>query len=218
MSIPTLDYVLRERGPAVQHTLVWLHGLGADGYDFAPLVDALALPPGLGLRVVLPHAPLRAVTINGGARMRAWYDFRNLEFGRGEATEDIEDSIDLIHRLLAAERDRLPVHGKLLLGGFSQGGVMALAAGLRADPQPDALVVLSAYLWGALPKAGPIPPAFQAHGEQDPVIPLAAGRAANRQLEALGMDTEWHVYPTGHTVCPEEIEDLSRWLLRVLAL
>ena len=214
--MPTLDFVLRERGPTPQHTLVWLHGLGADGYDFAPLVDALELPPGLGLRVVLPHAPVRAVTINGGARMRAWYDFRSLEFGRGEALEDIEESIGLIHELLDAERARLPAGGKLLLGGFSQGGVMTLAAGLRVEPRPDALVVLSAYLWNGLPEPERAPPVFQAHGQHDPVIPLAAGRAAHQRLLDAGIDTQWHTYPMQHAVCPEEIEDLTRWLLRTL--
>ena len=214
--MPTLDFVLRERGPTPQHTLVWLHGLGADGNDFAPLVDALELPPDLGLRVVLPHAPVRAVTINAGAPMRAWYDFRTLEFGRGEAAEEIADSIRLIHELLDAERARLPAGGKLLLGGFSQGGVMTLAAGLRAEPRPDALIVLSAYLWDSLPEPERAPPVFQAHGEQDSVIPLAIGQATHRQLLDAGIDTQWQTYPMAHAVCPEEIEDLTRWLLRTL--
>lgn len=212
----TLDFVLRERAAAEPHTLIWLHGLGADGHDFAPLVDALELPRGLGLRVVLPHAPVRAVTINGGAPMRAWYDFRSLEFGHGEARADIEESIGLIHDLLRAERARLPAGGRLLLGGFSQGGVMSLAAGLRAEPLPDALVVLSAYLWDDIPGPTPALPVFQAHGLEDSVIPMQAGLEAHRRLARAGLDAQWHTYAMGHAVCPEEIADLSAWLWRVL--
>lgn len=214
--MPTLDFVLCERGAAAQHTLVWLHGLGADGHDFAPLVDALELPDELGLRVVLPHAPVRTVTINGGAPMRAWYDFRSLEFGHGEANADIEESICLVHELLQAERAGLPAGGRLFLGGFSQGGVMALAAGLRAEPRPDALVVLSAYLWNGIPDPGLALPVFQAHGLEDPVIPMQAGLDAHRRLAEAGLDAQWHTYSMGHSVCPEEIADLSAWLLRVL--
>ncbi|APZ41751.1 alpha/beta hydrolase [Acidihalobacter ferrooxydans] len=210
------ESVLREYGPAPRHSLVWLHGLGADGHDFVPLFDQLERPPDLGLRVVLPHAPIRPVTINGGTPMRAWYDFRSLELGRGEAAEDIAESIALVHALLARERARLPAGGKLLLGGFSQGAVMTLVAGLRATPRPDALIVLSGYLWGDVCEPDSAPPVFQAHGADDPVIALPLGLAAHRALVAAGVEAHWRTYPMAHAVCPEEIDDLAHWLTSVL--
>ena len=211
-----LDCLIREFGPPPRHALVWLHGLGADGHDFEPMFEALRLPPALGLRVVLPHAPVRAVTINGGARMRTWYDFRAFVIGQGEAAEGVWESVAQVQALLRAERARLHTGGKLMLGGFSQGGVITLAAGLRADPPLHGLLALSAYLWGDVPEVPPQVPVFLAHGEYDPVIPQEYGLAAYRALRAAGVEVDWHGYPMGHAVCPEEISDLAAWLTRKL--
>lgn len=207
-----LDFIVHEYGPLPRHTLVWLHGLGADGSDFEPVFEQLLGQRSSGWRVVLPHAPLRAVTINGGLRMRAWYDFLSLEFTRGESSDDIAQSVAMVMALLREERAQLAEGGKLILGGFSQGGVISLEAGLSAEARVDGVVAFSTYLWRDVPAYRTKPPVFQAHGEHDPIIPLALGMAAHRALQAADVDSVFKTYPMGHSVCDAELADLDVWL------
>jgi phospholipase/carboxylesterase len=208
---PLLDAVEIEIGPSARGAVIWMHGLGADGHDFEPIVPELDLPEGLALRFVFPHAPLRPVTINGGAVMRAWYDVTGL----GGVRRDIEV-------LIEREKTRGLAAGQIVLAGFSQGGAMALQTGLRHPARLAGLVVLSSFL--PLPSALAAEvslanrdvPIFMTHGTHDPMIPLARGRESRDRLLALGYRVDWHEYPMPHSVCAEEIADLSAWLRVVL--
>jgi phospholipase/carboxylesterase len=204
-------------GPA-RAAIVWLHGLGADGHDFEPLFrDAAGLPK--GTRVVLPHAPEQPVTVNGGMRMRAWYDIASPELTADPDLDGIARSAAAIRELLAElETEGIPAE-RTVLGGFSQGGVLALWAGL-AHPRPLAgIAALSAYL-PADPTVAPAQsatPIFQGHGRFDSLIPLHLGEAARDRLPQLGARIpEWHAYGMDHGVCDAEIADLFGWLGRGL--
>jgi phospholipase/carboxylesterase len=210
-----------ETGPTPTATVVVLHGLGADGSDFAPVCRMLEL--GTPVRYLLPHAPMRPVTINGGYVMRAWYDI--LGFG-GTAAEDeagLRASRDAIDALIAGERARGVPAGRIVLAGFSQGCAMALMTGLRHPERLAGIAGLSGYL----PLAGRTAtersdanrdvPIFLAHGSRDPIVAAARGRASRDALLGLGHPVEWREYPIEHTVSIEEIRDLEGWLRRVLA-
>jgi phospholipase/carboxylesterase len=206
-----------ETGPAPATSVIWLHGLGADGSDFVPIVPALRL--GTSVRFVFPHAPLRPVTINGGAVMRAWYDVLTLEGGaRREDESGIRESARRVADLLAAETSRGVAPARVFLAGFSQGGAMTLHVGLRGATRLAGLVALSAYLplaHAAAAEANPAgrdTPVFLAHGRDDSLIPLARARAAHDALVALGYPVEFREYPIGHTVSDAEIRDLATWL------
>jgi phospholipase/carboxylesterase len=213
-----LETVERETGPAPQSSIVWLHGLGADGHDFAPIVPELLRPGWPAIRFVFPHAPVRAVTINGGARMRAWYDIRNLEIDQRADEQGVRESITQVEALIAREHERGVPAGRILLAGFSQGGAIALAAGVRREAALGGLVALSTYLPMAsttaaeATRAGLSTPVFMAHGSQDPVVPASLGLRSRDALQALGMAIDWHAYPMPHSVCAEEIRDLGDWL------
>jgi phospholipase/carboxylesterase len=201
-------------------SILWLHGLGADGNDFAPIVPQLLRPGWPGLRFVFPHAPVRAVTINGGARMRAWYDilaFGN-DFTRQEDAAGVHASIAQVEALIAREGERGVPPSRVVLAGFSQGGAIALAAGLRRPIPLAGIVALSTYLplaeaslADATP-AGRATPAFMTHGSFDPVVPQRLGERSRDALHQLGMAIEWHSYPMQHQVCAEEIDALAGWL------
>lgn len=221
-----LDTVEHETAAAPQWAVLWLHGLGADGHDFAPIVPELVRGDWPPLRFVFPHAPLRAVTINAGTRMRAWYDIRDFSAdelgGGGRADRDgVLQSVRQVETLIAREGERGIPPQRLLLAGFSQGGAIALAAGLRRTRPLAGLVALSTYL--PLPPPAELAPdaraqpVFMAHGLQDPVVPYAAGERSAGLLHALGFALEWHRYAMGHTVCAEEIRDLGNWLSRRFA-
>jgi phospholipase/carboxylesterase len=202
--------------------VIWLHGLGADGSDFVPLVPALGLR--VSVRFVFPHAPLRPVTINGGAVMRAWYDVLALEgAGRREDESGIRESARRVADLFAAETSRGVAPARVFLAGFSQGGAMTLHVGLRGAVRLAGLVALSAYLplaHAAAAEASPAgrdTPVFLAHGREDSLIPLARARAARDALVALGCPVEFREYPIGHTVSDAEIRDLGAWLARHIA-
>ena len=207
-------------GPRPDTSIVWLHGLGADGHDFEPIVEELDLP--LAVRFVFPHAPVRPVTINGGLAMRAWYDFLSLDFGRGEQAVDIQASTAAVTALLAREEERGIAADRIVLAGFSQGGVIALHAGLRYPRRLAGIVALSTYLPLATALEAERAPAqaglpvFLAHGEADPIIPVTQGQAAARWLLDHGHAVEASGYPMAHAVCAEEIRDLRSWLLGVL--
>jgi phospholipase/carboxylesterase len=215
-----LDCIETQTGPAPTWSILWLHGLGADGNDFAPIVPQMLRPDWPGLRFVFPHAPVRAVTINGGVRMRAWYDilaFGN-DFTRREDEAGVRDSIVHVERLIARERERGVPASRVILAGFSQGGAIALAAGVRRTESLAGIVALSTYLPlapASLAEAMPVglgTPLFMAHGSYDPVVPQLLGERSRDALRDAGVAVEWHSYPMQHQVCAEEIDALANWL------
>jgi phospholipase/carboxylesterase len=221
MSEP-LDTVELETGPAPSRAVIWLHGLGADGHDFEPIVPELGLPPDLAVRFVFPHAPMRPVTANHGMVMRAWYDVRVAGGRRQEDERGVRESQKRVEALIERERARGVPAGRLCLFGFSQGGAMALQTGLRHPERLGGVAALSCFLPLADALAAEAHPAnrdvpiFLAHGTQDALVPLSRGLDCRDRLAALGYRPEWHEYPMPHAVCMEEIADLSSWLLRVM--
>lgn len=223
-----LETVEHETAPDPQWTVLWLHGLGADGHDFSPIVPELVRPGWPALRFVFPHAPVRAVTINNGMRMRAWYDIHNFgadELAGGERADSVGvlESVAQVEALIAREDIRGVPAQRLILAGFSQGGAVALATGLRRVTPLAGLVALSTYL-PMTPQArvdlrsgANTQPLFMAHGVHDPVVPMIAGERSAGLLRELGFAVDWHRYPMAHAVCPEEIRDLGDWLSRRFA-
>ena len=215
-----LETVEIESAPRPSASVVWLHGLGADGHDFEPIVPELRLP--IPLRFVFPHAPMRPVTINGGAVMRAWYDVRGVDGERREDADGVRASARQIEALLAREKARGIAARRLVVAGFSQGGAMALHTGLRHAERLAGVLALSCFLPTAdtladeASAANRDVPIFYAHGVHDPLIPLARGRRAHDILVELGWRVEWHEYPMPHAVCTEEIADVAAWLTKVL--
>lgn len=204
-------------GPAPRASVIWLHGLGADGHDFEPIVPELGL--GEPVRFVFPHAPVRPVTLNQGMRMRAWYDIFQLG-GGPEDEAGVRASQRLVEQMIAEEKRR--GSERVVLAGFSQGGAIALQTALR-HPEPLAgVMALSAYLPLAAKleaeraPANQAAPIFMAHGTYDDIIPLARAEQSRQFLERLGYAVEWHVYPMPHSVCPQEISHISAFLRRVL--
>jgi phospholipase/carboxylesterase len=223
MDTDLLQCVELETAPDPQWTVLWLHGLGADGNDFAPIVPELVHPGWPALRFVFPHAPQRAVTINGGVRMRAWYDIREAELANRADDQGVRESVAQVEALIAREATRGIPASRLLLAGFSQGGAIALATGLRREAPLAGLIALSTYLpmhdraaQTVTPQAR-TQPLFMAHGTQDPVVPCAAGERSATLLRELGFSVEWHRYPMPHSVCAEEIGDLGDWMSRRFA-
>ena len=206
-------------------SVIWLHGLGADGHDFEPIVPELNLPETLSLRFVFPHARVRPVTVNGGMEMRAWYDVISLDRDGPVDEEGIRQSSAVLETLIARERDRGIDSGNIVLAGFSQGGVIALHTALRSTIRLGGLMALSTFLplHHAFqsevidnPEAGwPGLPIFMAHGSFDPMIPCEYGRQSADLLIKSGFQVEWHDYPMAHAVCANEIQDIRTWLLSV---
>jgi phospholipase/carboxylesterase len=217
----TLPAIEIETKPKPSHAVIWLHGLGADGNDFVPVVKEMKLPP-LGIRFVFPHAPMRPVTINGGFVMRAWYDIADQDLAFKEDERGLRESQKLVEDLIARENARGIPPERMVLAGFSQGGVIALQVGLRRPKRLAGLMVLSAYL-PMPPKikaernaaSNPVP-IFMGHGIADDIVPLPRGTMARDALIKLGYEVEWHQYPMPHSVCAEELADISAWLKRVL--
>lgn len=219
MSVELLPCAVQTTGPEPEYSVIWLHGLGADGHDFEPIVPHLGLGNRPAVRFVFPHAPQRPVTINGGMVMRAWYDFETLSIGDGEAPGDIEQSVEHIDALIAAERERGIAPNHIVLAGFSQGGVIALTAGLDYPECLAGIMGLSTYLRADTPlPAGnqPRPPIFMGHGEADPVIALPHGEQTARRLGEQGLNVTWRTYPMEHAVCQEEIDDIGAWLRSII--
>jgi len=217
-----LDAIEIETTTSPTAAVIWMHGLGADGHDFEPIVPELRLPARLPTRFVFPHAPLRPVTINQGHVMRAWYDVRALAGVRREDEAGVRQSARQIEALMERERQRGIAPGRLVLAGFSQGGAMALHVALRYPERLAGVMALSCYLplGGILATeaaaANRDVPIFWAHGIHDPMIPLAMAEHGRAQVAALGYPIEWHQYAIPHSVCAEEIADVARWLGRVL--
>jgi phospholipase/carboxylesterase len=214
----TADAVILAPATPASASVIWLHGLGADGNDFVPIVPELKLPAKPGIRFVFPHAPVRPVTLNMGMRMRAWYDIKTLT-AEGRADEaGMRESVARLGGLIADERALGIAAGRIVIAGFSQGGALALHAALR-HPEPLAgILALSAYLplqallAGELAEANRQTPILMCHGQHDPVLPLALGVAACNWLRAAGYRVEWKEYPMQHQVCGPEILDVAAWL------
>ena len=217
----TLPAIEIETKPKPSHAVIWLHGLGADGNDFVPVAKELKLPP-LGIRFVFPHAPMRPVTINGGFVMRAWYDIAYQELAFKEDERGLRESQTLIEDLIARENARGIPSSRIVLAGFSQGGVMTLQAGLRQSKPLAALMALSSYLPMSpmieveRNAASNTVPIFMGHGISDNIVPLALGKMSRDTLIKMGYEVEWHQYTMPHSVCPEELADIGVWLKRVL--
>ena len=214
-----LDAIEIETGKNPSASVIWLHGLGADGNDFAPIVPELRLPQ-LAIRFVFPHAPVRPVTINGGMRMRAWYDITDGAIRR-EDERGVRASQALIEALIAREKKRGTKAERLVLAGFSQGGAIVLHTGLRHPERIAGIMALSTYvpvgekLSAEASAANRHVPIFMAHGTYDPVIPLDRAEQSRGLLESLGYAVEWREYGMPHSVCPEELADIGAWLGKV---
>jgi phospholipase/carboxylesterase len=222
MAEPLLDTIEVETAPAPAAAVVWMHGLGADGHDFEPVVPELALPRSLAVRFVFPHAPRQPVTINGGYVMRAWYDILGDGGQRREDEAGVRASQERIDALVTRETRRGIPAGRIVVAGFSQGGAMALQTGLRHPERLAGIMALSCSLPLAhavaaeASSANRSTPIFMAHGTQDTVVPIARGHRARDLLRELGYGIEWHEYAMPHSVCAEQIHDLGAWLRRVL--
>jgi len=215
-----LDSIEIETAKNPAASIIWLHGLGADGNDFASIVPEIRLPP-LAIRFVFPHAPVQPVTINGGMRMRAWYDIAD-GANRREDERGVRASQVLIETLIGREKERGTAARRLVLAGFSQGGAIALQTGLRHPERIAGIMALSTYVpigekvSAEASKANRHVPIFMAHGTYDPVIPLDRAEQSRRLLESLGYPVKWHEYGMPHSVCPEELADIGAWLGKVL--
>ena len=217
-----LEAVEIETGRRPTGAVIWLHGLGADGHDFAPIVPQLVAPDERALRFVFPHAPVRPVTLNSGMAMRAWYDI--LGFGGGIPQDEagIRASDELVRELISRENARGIPTDHIVLGGFSQGGAISLFTGPRYPEKLAGIMGLSCYmlLEDLLPaertRVNYRTPVFLGHGTQDPVVDIRMGAQARQLLEAGGHPVEWHAYPMPHSVCPQEIDDIAAWLRKVL--
>jgi phospholipase/carboxylesterase len=213
-----LETVEVETGPQPTAAVVWLHGLGADGHDFEPLVPELSWPGAPSIRFVFPHAPVRPVTINAGMPMRAWYDIVSLGSGRDHDQQGIADSVNQVARLVRRERDRGIAAERIVLAGFSQGGAIALQLALRFPEQLAGLIALSTYLLLDQRLAAEAHesnlglPVFVGHGTQDPMVPHRLGEQLAGRLREMGCAVEWRSYAMPHSVCPQEVIDLAAWL------
>ncbi len=213
-----IDHIVRETGENPTWSIIWLHGLGADGTDFVPLVPELGFTDHPAIRFLFPHAPVRPITLNGGMEMRGWYDLRGMAFDREEDRAGLEQSQDQICRLIAHENRRGTPTNRILLAGFSQGGAVSLFTGLR-HPEPLAgVIALSTYLPVAestrmeRSQANARTPIFMAHGSLDPVIPVTLAERSRQWLESMEYTVDWHTYPMPHMVHPEEIAQIRTFL------
>jgi len=208
--------IILQTGKQAQHSIIWLHGLGADGQDFVPIADELKLP--VAMRYIFPHAPMRPVTINGGFVMRAWYDIASQSMDAQQDTAGIRASQSLVDILIAQEVAHGIAPHNIFLAGFSQGGAIALHTALRQTAPLGGVLALSSYL----PLAETAPrelleqtkstPVFMAHGRSDPIVPYALGVASRDALLKFGYAVEWHEYAMQHSVCGEELGDIAAWL------
>jgi len=213
-----LESIERETGPDPRWSVIWLHGLGADGTDFVPLVPELVRADWPALRFVFPHAPVRAVTVNNGMRMRAWYDIVDMDFAHRADTKGVAESVAQVNTLIAREGERGVPPSRVFLAGFSQGGAITLAAGVQRIHPLAGLIGLSTYLPAAhtaaevlTPKAN-TQPVLMGHGTQDPMVPFAAGEHSAKVLQQLGFQVAFHRYPMLHSLCAEEVTDIADWL------
>lgn len=210
-----------ETGPNPQHAVIWLHGLGADGHDFEPIVPQLSAASARPVRFVFPHAPVRPVTINGGMSMRAWYDILGMSIDRNQDQAGIEASVAAVDHLIEAQLASGIAPERLVLAGFSQGGAIALRCGLARATPLAGIVALSCYLLGAeqlrdwaAPESARVP-VFLGHGNHDPVVPPALGQDAADRLEQAGYPVRWLTWPMPHSVSLDEVRAIDQWLEEV---
>ena len=217
--LPTLEkHYLPDRD--VKASVIWLHGLGADGNDFAPIVPQLNLSLDFGVRFIFPHAPAIPVTINSGYVMPAWYDIKQVDVDRHVDNEQLQESASRIHDLIDREIERGIQSTRIIVAGFSQGGAVSFEAALSYEQRLAGIMALSTYFAtegtikiNAIQQSIPI---LICHGEHDPVVSESLGKRSRASLEKLGFDPEYHSYPIEHSVCPQEIEDIGNWISRVL--
>lgn len=226
-----MSYITQESADAVvltpqatpRATVIWLHGLGADGFDFVPIVNELRLPAALPVRFIFPHAAPRPVTINNGFVMRAWYDIRSFGPERGEDDAGIRESEAVVRNIIEQELAAGLSADRIVIAGFSQGGAMALHSGLRYPQRLAGVIALSGYLPLRATVAKEVAianrdvPILMCHGLHDGVVPASLGEASRDLLQDLGYAIEWHTYPMEHSVSMDEVEDISRWLQARLA-
>ena len=222
MSPAQLETVEVEPRAPADAAVLWMHGLGADGHDFESLVPELRLQASPAVRFVFPHAPVRPVTINGGHRMRAWYDIAGFDRRAPQDEAGIRESAAALGALVRRERERGIPAERIVVAGFSQGGAMALFLGPRWPERLAGVVALSSYLPLADRLAAEAHPAnaavpvLMAHGSFDPVVPVATGESSREKLRSLGYDVDWRSYPMPHSLCAQEVEDIRDFLLRAL--
>lgn len=216
--------IVHDTAPNPTFSVIWMHGLGADGSDFVPLIPELRLPPDAAVRFIFPHAPRIPVTWNGGHVMRAWYDIVSVDDEKRHAdVAGVSRSRERIRALIAGENARGVPSGRIVLAGFSQGGAMAYTAGLTHPEKLAGILALSTYIpapelvaaeWQDAQRATPI---FAAHGTQDSVVPLGLGERARDMVLEAGFTLDWHTYPMAHSLCAEEVGAISAWLQERLA-
>ena len=217
-----LEHIEHATSARPDASIIWLHGLGADGNDFAGIVQELHLPSDLGIRFIFPHAPYRPISLNNGYVMRGWYDLASLDIGSTEDALGIAESADQINDFIRHEIQRGIQPHRIILAGFSQGGAIALHTGLRYPQRLAGILALSTYLpliekvADEASAANKDIPIYMAHGEYDPIVPLPLARQSHRHLKELGYHIDWHVYPMEHSVSPAEIDDISTWFGNVL--
>ena len=223
MTTELLECVEVNPGKRPVASIIWLHGLGAHGSDFEPIVPELRMPETMPIRYVFPHAPMRPVTLNGGMVMRAWFDILGAGFPRRVDMDGFLESVSHLERLIENEhREGVPTE-RIVVAGFSQGGSIALHTGLRYEKPLAGILALSTYLptLDSLARercqANSRIPVMMAHGTMDPMVPMENALTARDALVELGTPVEWSEYPMGHAVCPEEIEAVRSWLLRILS-
>lgn len=213
-----LEYLTLETSSQPDSAVIWLHGLGADGNDFKAIVPALNLAPSAAIRFIFPHAPVRPVTINGGMSMRAWYDILEMSLERKVDMENIEESVDQITHLIEQQIEAGIPSERILIAGFSQGGVIAYQVGLLGRYKLAGIMALSTYLADAslIPQANESvngsTPILIHHGTQDPVVPYELATRAYSELDAKGYQIKNASYPMPHSVCPEQVDDIAHWL------
>lgn len=218
----TLEQVVIEPTSTAQYAVIWLHGLGADGHDFAPIVPQLQLAQD-NIRFIFPHAPVIPVTINFGMSMRAWFDIVELDRRKGIDMDGASESSAAVQAIIAEQEKQGIASENIILGGFSQGGAVALYTGLTYPKKLAGIFGLSTFLphpeaYEVIPHdANQQTPILMCHGAQDPLIPLSYATSSVTDLKNMGYDVEWHEYPMEHAVCPQEIVDISQFLQRVIA-
>ncbi|MFK7892270.1 MAG: alpha/beta hydrolase [Granulosicoccus sp.] len=225
MSEELLETVEISTAKNCEHAVIWLHGLGASGHDFEPIVPELNLPASPGVRFVFPHAPVRPISINGGAEMRGWYDITSLDFGtREQDSAGIKASAVLVEALVEEEIKNGIAPANILLAGFSQGGAIALYTGLTTEYKLGGLLALSTYLpvheetLAQLTEHAQTLPVFMAHGEYDDVINIRFAEQSRALMQENGMTVEWHQYPMAHSVSAPQIQHIAAWLKQRISL
>jgi len=217
-----VEFIEHQTGLDPACSVIWMHGLGADGHDFEPIVPQLGLAPGMAVRFLFPHAPMRPITVNGGMVMRGWYDIANLPLDPETVLQEdragLEESAQMVRDLVEQERRRGIPPENIFLAGFSQGGAVALFLGLRFEEKLAGIIALSTYLpvhsragteFSAASRCTPI---FMGHGTEDPLIPVHLGNRGGELLSGLGYDVQWHSYPMPHSVHPQEILDIAGFM------